>query len=101
FDEPRGIELLGQFPHVLHPVLRTREIRRTRGGSGDSFFVPGRKIAVQADDVREETGLSAEAPGFVEEAPRENGRVIEVAVDGFAQHCFETLPAKPRVTAFA
>ena len=63
-------------------------------GSVGSATAAGRAAclaAAGASSLLDKTGLAAEAPGFVEQAPGENGRMIEIALDGFAHHRFEAL----------
>src|SRR4051812_47033114 len=45
--------------------------------------------------------LPAETPRLVEDAPRENRRMIEVTLNGLAHHYFPTPPAERRVAALA
>src|SRR5437016_1217208 len=48
-----------------------------------------------------ESILAAETPGFVEQAPGENGRMIEIALDSFAQHGFKAAAPERSISPLA
>src|SRR4051812_9638430 len=87
-DEARGVHAFCHFPHGLDPLL-WRQIR-----SGFRFC--NTAVSISAGDWREEgikpAHLSAKAPRLVKQAPREDRRMVEIALNGLAHHLLEAAP---------
>ena len=97
-DEPGGVQGFRQFPHLLHPALRTPvlqlALRLTRK------WLCEKRVGVLAE-VFDEFHLAAKSPRLVEEAPRNERRVVPVTLHPDAHHCFKPPPPERSVAAFA
>src|SRR4051812_39144273 len=54
----------------------------------------------RACEMRDEFRFTSQSPGFVENAPCKNGRVIDIALNRFPHHLFESPSSHIRIAPF-